>query len=96
MGRLRAPTSGPSYSHDAAGGVETVGVVVMMMVMMVVMVMMPMTLMMTIVMLIMMLMVMEMMTGHHTPMTQRGTLRPLGVCPKSLPPSSQYVLRIRC
>ena len=92
MGRLRAPTSWPSYSHDAAGGVETVGVVVMMMV--VVVVMMPMTLMMTIVMIVMM--VMEMMTGHHTPMTQRGTLRPLGVCPKSLPPSSQYVLRIRC
>ena len=94
MGRLRAPTSGPSYSHDAAGGVETVGVVVMMMMMVVVMVMMPMTLMMTIIMLVMMVMVM--MTGHHTPMTQRGTLRPLGVCPKSLPPSSQYVLRRRC
>ena len=95
MGRLRAPTSWPSYSHDAAGGVETVGVVVMMMVMvmmMMVIVMMPMTLMMTIIMLIMMLMVMVMMTGHHTPMTQRGTLRPLGFCS----PSSQYVLRIRC
>ena len=91
MGRLRAPTSWPSYSHDAAGGVETVGVVVMMMM---VIVMMPMTLMMTIIMLVMM--VMEMMTGHHTPMTQRGTLRPLGVWPQSLPPSSQYVLRIRC
>ena len=62
MGRLRAPTSWPSYSHDAAGGVETVGGVVMMMMkmmvmVMMVMVMMPMMLMMTIVMLVMVIVI---------------------------------------